>query len=69
MRTASERQDDAEDEDGNVIEYCGELFQYSLAPRSDTKYVTTIEPCHWFSQHLAGDFGRTSRLEPTLRQT
>ena len=46
MRTASKRQDDAEDEDGNVIEYCGELFQYSLTPRTNTKYMTTTDPCH-----------------------
>jgi len=46
VRTASERQDDAEDEDGNVIEYCGQLFHYSLTPGTNTKYMTTIEQCH-----------------------
>ena len=33
-------------EDGNGTEYGGELFQYSLTPRTNTKYMTTIEPCH-----------------------
>ena len=38
------RQDDAEDEDGNVITYCEELFQYSLAPRTNTKNMTILDP-------------------------
>ena len=45
ITTASKRKDDAEDEHGNVIEYCGQLFHYSLTPRTNTKYMTTIEPC------------------------
>ena len=39
------RQDDAEDEDGNVLEYCGQLSRYSLTPATNTKHTTTIEPC------------------------
>ena len=38
------RQDDAEDEDGDVITYCEELFQYSLAPRTNTKNMTILDP-------------------------
>ena len=45
VRTASERKDDVEDEHGNVIEYSGQLFHYSLTPGTNTKYMTTIEQC------------------------
>ena len=40
------RQDDAEDEDRNVNDYCVQLSDYSLTPGTNTKYMTTIEPCH-----------------------
>ena len=45
LRTTSDRKDDVEDEHGNVIEYCGQLFRYSLTPGTNTKCMTTIEPC------------------------
>ena len=35
------RQDDAEDEDGNAITSCVELFQYSLPPTTNTKPLIT----------------------------
>ena len=44
-RTASKHKDDAEDEHGNVFEYCGQLFRYSLTPRTNAQYMKTIELC------------------------
>ena len=44
-RTASKHKDDAEDEHGNVFEYCVQLFRYSLTPRTNAQYMKTIELC------------------------
>jgi len=45
LRTPSDRKDDVADERGNAIEYSGQLFHYSMTPRTNTKYMTTIEEC------------------------